>query len=99
MTALFIQRLKHHWMRTELYLHQTARNKKLIDMFDSLNLCINYDKVLDIKKFLKLLAYAGEQDELRSFIRDHHFSACVKFSEWKPDISYPMIHKSRLKKY
>ena len=33
-----------------LYLHQTTRTKKLIDMFDSLNLCINYDKVLDIKK-------------------------------------------------
>ena len=36
--------------RIESYLHQTTRSKKLIDIFDSLNLCINYDKVLDIKK-------------------------------------------------
>ena len=34
----------------ELDLHQTTRCKKFIDMFDNLNLCINYDKVLDIKK-------------------------------------------------
>ena len=33
-----------------LCLHQTTRSEKPNDMFDSLNLCINYDKVLDIKK-------------------------------------------------
>ena len=36
-------------MGVRLYLHQTTRSKKLI-MFDNLNLCINYHKVLDIKK-------------------------------------------------
>ena len=33
-----------------LYFHQTTRSKKLIDTFYSRNICINYDKVLDIKK-------------------------------------------------
>ena len=33
-----------------LYLHQTTRSKKRIDMFDSMNLSTKYDKVLDIKK-------------------------------------------------
>lgn len=31
-------------------MHQTTRSKKLISMFGRLNLCINYDKVLDVKK-------------------------------------------------
>ena len=33
-----------------LYLNQTTRSKKLIDMFSGLNLSISYDKVIDIKK-------------------------------------------------
>ena len=33
-----------------LYLHQTTRSKKFIDMFSSLNLSISYEKVIDIKK-------------------------------------------------
>ena len=33
-----------------LYLHQTTRSKKLIDMFSGLNLSISYEKVIDIKK-------------------------------------------------
>ena len=33
-----------------LYLHHTTGSKKLVDLFDNLNLWINYDKVLDIKK-------------------------------------------------
>ena len=33
-----------------LYLHQTTRSKKFIDMFSSLNLSISYEKVINIKK-------------------------------------------------
>ena len=33
-----------------LYLHQTTRSKKLIDIFSGLNLSISYEKVIDIKK-------------------------------------------------
>ena len=33
-----------------LYLHQTTRSKKLIDIFSGLNLSISYKKVIDIKK-------------------------------------------------
>ena len=33
-----------------LYLNQTTRSKKLIDMFSGLNLSISYEKVIDIKK-------------------------------------------------
>ena len=33
-----------------LYLHQTTRSKKVIDMFSGLNLRISYEKVIDIKK-------------------------------------------------
>ena len=33
-----------------LYLHQTTRSKKLIDMFSGLNLSMSYEKVTDIKK-------------------------------------------------
>ena len=47
-----------------LYLPQTTRSKKLIDMFDSLNLCINYGKVLDIKKDVAnaILEKSGENN-------------------------------------
>ena len=47
-----------------LYLPQTTRSKKLIDMFDSLNLCINYDKVLDVKKDVAnaILEKSGESN-------------------------------------
>ena len=33
-----------------LYLHQTTRSKKLINIFSGLNLSISYEKVIDIKK-------------------------------------------------
>ena len=47
-----------------LYLPQTTRSKKLIDMFDSLNLCTSYDKVLDIKKDVAnaILEKSGENN-------------------------------------
>ena len=55
-----VQYDSHHKMRSTvetplnvgigLYIHQRTRSKELIEVFSDLNLSINYDKVLSIKK-------------------------------------------------